>query len=74
MREAMAVVADRTALLLMDLQHAALASISEADGLLGRVGRLRRAALAAGVAVVHVRVQWPPPGSTGSSVSAGSTR
>jgi nicotinamidase-related amidase len=52
----MAMVADRTALLLMDLQHAALASISEADGLLGRVGRVRRAALAAGVAVVHVRV------------------
>jgi nicotinamidase-related amidase len=58
MGETVAVVAARTALLLMDLQHAALASIPQVDGLLGRAGRVRRAALAAGVAVVHVRVAF----------------
>jgi nicotinamidase-related amidase len=58
MSETVAVVADRTALLLMDLQHGTLASIPQADGLLDRVGRVRGAALAAGVEVVHVRVAF----------------
>jgi nicotinamidase-related amidase len=58
MSETVAMVADRTALLLMDLQHATLASIPEVDGLLDRAGHVRRAALAAGVAGVHVRVAF----------------
>jgi nicotinamidase-related amidase len=57
MGETVAVVADRTALLLMDPQHSTQA-IPQADGLLDRAGRVRRAALAAGVTVVHVRVAF----------------
>lgn len=48
----------RTALLLMDLQHFTLEMLEDPAVLLEQAQRARRAALAAGVEVVHVRVAF----------------
>ncbi|WP_051941156.1 cysteine hydrolase family protein [Phaeacidiphilus oryzae] len=50
----------RTALLLLDLQHSLLDTLPDADGLLERAQRTQRAALAADIREVHVRVAFTP--------------
>ncbi|MFI5611695.1 cysteine hydrolase family protein [Amycolatopsis sp. NPDC051903] len=51
-------IPDRTALLLMDLQNFTLAMLDDPAELLERAQHARRAALAAGIEVVHVRVAF----------------
>ncbi|MFI7103200.1 cysteine hydrolase family protein [Streptomyces sp. NPDC050161] len=55
-----ALVPHRTALLLMDLQPAVLEGIPEPEQLLERAQRAQRAALAAGIREIHVRVAFAP--------------
>ncbi|MCG7205136.1 cysteine hydrolase [Streptomyces arenae] len=50
----------RTALLLMDLQHSLLAALPEPGPVLERAQRAQRAALAAGIREIHVRVAFTP--------------
>ncbi|MEV7391362.1 cysteine hydrolase [Streptomyces sp. NPDC091215] len=50
----------RTALLLMDLQHSLLAALPEPELILERAQRAQRAALAAGIREIHVRVAFTP--------------
>ncbi|MFG2276883.1 cysteine hydrolase family protein [Streptomyces chartreusis] len=53
-------VPEQTALLLMDLQPALLDGITERDRVLDCAQRAQRAALAAGICEIHVRVAFTP--------------
>ncbi|MFC9557709.1 cysteine hydrolase family protein [Rhodococcus sp. NPDC056960] len=53
-------VSDRTALLLMDFQKPLLAALPEPDRILGGARRAQRAARAAGIREIHVRVAFTP--------------
>lgn len=53
-------IPDRTALLIMDLQHPLLAALPEPDRILESAQRAQRAALAAGIREIHVRVAFTP--------------
>ncbi|GHB67699.1 pyrazinamidase [Streptomyces viridiviolaceus] len=53
-------VPSRTALLIMDFQDSLLEGVPEPDRLLERAQRAQRAALAAGVLEIHVRVAFTP--------------
>ncbi|KUL43832.1 hypothetical protein ADL22_13200 [Streptomyces sp. NRRL F-4489] len=55
-----ALVPHRTALLLMDFQPAVLEDLPEPERLLERARRAQRAALAAGIQEMHVRVAFAP--------------
>jgi nicotinamidase-related amidase len=53
-------VSSRSALLLMDFQNGALSRIADTTDLLDRAGHARRAADAAGMQVVYIRVAFAP--------------
>ncbi|MGW8375328.1 cysteine hydrolase [Streptomyces sp. ODS28] len=55
-----ALAPERTALLLMDLQPVLLDGLTEQDRVLEHAERARKAALAAGIREVHVRVAFDP--------------
>ncbi|MEU3983496.1 cysteine hydrolase [Streptomyces sp. NPDC026672] len=55
-----ALIPARTALVLMDLQHSLLEALPEPDRILEGAQRAQRAALAAGIREVHVRVAFTP--------------
>ncbi|MTE16820.1 cysteine hydrolase family protein [Nocardia aurantiaca] len=57
----------RTAFVMMDLQHATLAPIPDAPGLLERISRIRHAADTATIEIVHIRVAFTPQQRTAIS-------